>query len=707
MITDLWIENFKGIGKRQHIPLRPITLLFGANSAGKSTVLHALLAFREIVTNRNFSLHDTISGEHTISLGGIEQVLHRTAGSRADMMTLAVAFNVPEACRNSFDNETRERFSTALIASHNMQGYTTLGSDPELVPYAPNPPKSCKIEISVRQSHLTSKPVVSLFALWADHEEFVRFECEKSEDACGWVSLISGSWSEPALLIENQETISDDRTSSVICYQDLCDQVKLLIEGELAREGHRSVRANTVRFATNLLAYPVFAERSGRHVEFPFGAFQTSGTWQSFVPITEYLSEIYSNLPGDILHSTSGEIEKLKNLQGSHSLFVLAYRHSRSASLLRSMCPLAIIGEEITLETLKEAVGVVRHYWTLRYAAHPCEFQGPWTHEFKMNFDGSALPSPLSPLIPAPMSDLVPDFIYDYGDPRGRVFFDMVDYTVPQIVQFAVSQLSENLRSMTYVGPKRSTVPRHLSDRSGRALFDWGNGLAAWQWLVQAKTEAFEDASVWLRRFSDSVVNQRPSGYELIRERFREIPEEDIDRLSSGTAIPDFSNLPVHVRLFLSHRASGQKLQPQDVGEGMTQVVPVIAALVRASHESRTIESNLVAIEQPELHLHPSLAAKLGDLFISTMFTERSARALIKTHSEHLILRILRRIRQTTDGELPEHIPPVKPDDVCVLWVDNLGDGTTFTRLRISDNGRWLDRWPDGFFSERHEELFE
>jgi len=31
MITDLWIENFKGIGKRQHIPLRPITLLFGAN----------------------------------------------------------------------------------------------------------------------------------------------------------------------------------------------------------------------------------------------------------------------------------------------------------------------------------------------------------------------------------------------------------------------------------------------------------------------------------------------------------------------------------------------------------------------------------------------------------------------------------------------------------------------------------------------------
>ena len=80
--------------------------------------------------------------------------------------------------------------------------------------------------------------------------------------------------------------------------------------------------------------------------------------------------------------------------------------------------------------------------------------------------------------------------------------------------------------------------------------------------------------------------------------------------------------------------------------------------------------------------------------------------APIETHSEHLILRILRRIRQTTDNELPEHIPPVKPDDVCVLWVDNLGDGTTIQRLRIDERGEFIDRWPKGFFSERAEELY-
>ena len=40
MITGISIENFKGIGERIDLQLKPLTLLFGANSAGKSTILH-------------------------------------------------------------------------------------------------------------------------------------------------------------------------------------------------------------------------------------------------------------------------------------------------------------------------------------------------------------------------------------------------------------------------------------------------------------------------------------------------------------------------------------------------------------------------------------------------------------------------------------------------------------------------------------------
>ena len=46
-ITSITIENFKGIGDAVTIPIRPITLLFGKNSSGKSTVLQALRYLRE------------------------------------------------------------------------------------------------------------------------------------------------------------------------------------------------------------------------------------------------------------------------------------------------------------------------------------------------------------------------------------------------------------------------------------------------------------------------------------------------------------------------------------------------------------------------------------------------------------------------------------------------------------------------------------
>ena len=48
-LTRMEIANFKGIGSRQGIELRPITLLFGPNSVGKSTILQALHFLREIL----------------------------------------------------------------------------------------------------------------------------------------------------------------------------------------------------------------------------------------------------------------------------------------------------------------------------------------------------------------------------------------------------------------------------------------------------------------------------------------------------------------------------------------------------------------------------------------------------------------------------------------------------------------------------------
>jgi AAA15 family ATPase/GTPase len=53
VLTAIEIENFKAFGERQRIELRPITLLFGPNSGGKSSVSHALHYFREVMCEGN------------------------------------------------------------------------------------------------------------------------------------------------------------------------------------------------------------------------------------------------------------------------------------------------------------------------------------------------------------------------------------------------------------------------------------------------------------------------------------------------------------------------------------------------------------------------------------------------------------------------------------------------------------------------------
>lgn len=45
-LTALRLANFKAFGGAQRAPLRPITLVFGANSAGKSSLIHRPLRFR-------------------------------------------------------------------------------------------------------------------------------------------------------------------------------------------------------------------------------------------------------------------------------------------------------------------------------------------------------------------------------------------------------------------------------------------------------------------------------------------------------------------------------------------------------------------------------------------------------------------------------------------------------------------------------------
>lgn len=107
----------------------------------------------------------------------------------------------------------------------------------------------------------------------------------------------------------------------------------------------------------------------------------------------------------------------------------------------------------------------------------------------------------------------------------------------------------------------------------------------------------------------------------------------------------DLSKVPMKSRIVIVSGNSDAELRPHDVGMGISQVVPVIVTALDG-------EERLLAIEQPELHIHPRLQAAIADLFIESIHKNRH-RFIIETHSEHLILRLLRRIRETENGTAP------------------------------------------------------
>jgi predicted ATPase len=118
------------------------------------------------------------------------------------------------------------------------------------------------------------------------------------------------------------------------------------------------------------------------------------------------------------------------------------------------------------------------------------------------------------------------------------------------------------------------------------------------------------------------------------------------------------------------------------------------------------MRERLIAIEQPELHLHPAQQAELGDVFIESALGERKNTFLLETHSEHLILRVMRRIRETTQRRLPPGAPSVRPSDVAVLYVERDGDHSIVREMPLNERGELVKAWPKGFFEEAFNEMF-
>jgi hypothetical protein len=219
-------------------------------------------------------------------------------------------------------------------------------------------------------------------------------------------------------------------------------------------------------------------------------------------------------------------------------------------------------------------------------------------------------------------------------------------------------QVRESLKVIEYVPPLRE-IPTILE-------------------VQQPEYEASRrEVSTWLEKITDGRF-----GYV---EKLVPLDGFGIETNAVSRFIVDKANKSVPVRF-------------QDVGVGLSQVIPILQALFNKYRDARRVPSILL-LEQPELHLHPKMQSNLMDAIIDSIKSGRHwQQVVIETHSESMITRLQRRVTEKA----------ILNTDVSILYVDSSKlneDGENIKRLHLDLAGRFTENWPESFSDLRLEDL--
>jgi predicted ATPase len=281
----------------------------------------------------------------------------------------------------------------------------------------------------------------------------------------------------------------------------------------------------------------------------------------------------------------------------------------------------------------------------------------------------------------------VPD--YEGNNPRNYASLEQSMDAINAAISECVEGLKVNLQKLKWLGPLRKS-PAGLSYGSNQHM----TGQSNFSDSNEARELLVKAVSKWLF---------------IITERFKY--SENLITSELGEQI---------VEQLVVDTASGAQVGFEFVGIGLSQILPVLI-------EGFSEDSKILLIEQPELHLHPRAQSEVADFLIeasrglvrdhtthesrmeamleelSYLFPHEKAQGtkvpekqiIVETHSENMILRFQKRIRE---GSL-------KAEDLTVLYVEPTEEGSKISKLRLSDTGEFLDRWPQSFRETRLDDL--
>ena len=143
---------------------------------------------------------------------------------------------------------------------------------------------------------------------------------------------------------------------------------------------------------------------------------------------------------------------------------------------------------------------------------------------------------------------------------------------------------------------------------------------------------------------------------------------------------------------YFADKEKSNTFRPTNIGFGVSYVLPVIVALLKAKRGS------IVVIENPEAHLHPKGQRKMGELIAKCAST--GVQIFIETHSDHVLNGIRIAVKKSI----------IKNTDVRLYFfsksISRGGSESIVTEPKINESGK-LDFWPEDFFDEWEKALDE
>jgi predicted ATPase len=148
--------------------------------------------------------------------------------------------------------------------------------------------------------------------------------------------------------------------------------------------------------------------------------------------------------------------------------------------------------------------------------------------------------------------------------------------------------------------------------------------------------------------------------------------------------IEDVNQASIHYE-FETNIGYTEKFRPENVGFGLTYVLPVVTAILASE------KGDLIIVENPEAHLHPAGQTAIAKLIAKA--AESGVQIIAETHSDHFLngirVAVLKKI--------------IKPENTSLYYFSKRLESVEYaidvSHPFIDEKGR-IDEWPEGFFDE-------